>query len=364
MKTDGKILLILNLPPPFGGGEIRSEYLYQYLIGNNNYIIVSHSRKKSNKSSQGKFTLYNISYGFKIIAKTIYYIILHKPKKIYLGIPKQFNSFLKTAITISIASFFKVKIYGELAGNSFAFLEKINYQKRIGLFFLRKLSELRVLGQNVKNNLSQYEICKLVVIDNGIYVPPEKIDQSTKKFSNPIKLLFVGAMNYSKGIKNIIESMYLLKQDNISFHLHMMGEWSDRLQEEEILTYIRQNELNSFITFHGLITTKLKWEIYNECAILVHPTYWDGQPLVILEAMGCGLAVISTNIGAIPDTMINNYNGIILQENNSMELKNAIIRFYNNKPFLKEVAKNNIKTYHERFTINSYLLRMKKWLEE
>ncbi len=362
MSKSGKILLILNLPPPFGGGEIRSKYLYDHLIGKEEYRIISNSRKKSNKLTQGKFTFYNAFFGIKILIRTIFYIIFFKPRKIYLGIPKKFAPFIRTALIIGVASLFKIKIYGELAGDSFLFLTRnSNFKKRTGLFFLRKITELRVLGESVKNNLSQFNICKLIVIDNGIYVP-EDVKISKEFFSNPLKLLYVGALNYLKGIKNLVESINLLKKEGIKVHLHVMGEWSDKIQKEEILNYIKKNDIYNMITFHGLVTAGEKWKIYKECSILVHPTYWDGQPLVILEAMGCGLAVISTSIGAIPDTMIDHYNGILLPENNPEELSTAIKYFNNNKEHILETSKNNIKTYTERFTIDSYILRMTGWL--
>ncbi|MEO6838632.1 MAG: glycosyltransferase family 4 protein [Ginsengibacter sp.] len=362
MSKSGKILLILNLPPPYGGGEIRSEYLYKRLNGNEDYIIISNSRKKSNKSTQGKLTFYNIFFGIKIFAKAVYYIVFFRPKKLFLGIPKQFKPFTRTALIIGVASVFRIKINGELAGDSFVFLNKDNYQKKIGLFFLRKITEIRVLGESIKNKLSQFQICKLVVIDNGIYVP-KNIKSCRDNFSNPLKLLFVGAVNYSKGIKNLVECANLLKKEDINIRLDIMGEWSNTSQKEEIINYIKNNRLEDIITFHGLVTTEEKWKTYENNSILVHPTFWDGQPLVILEAMGCGLAIISTKVGAIPDTMQNDYNGTILPENNPTELCNAIKKYYNNREMIKTVSKNNIKTYHERYTIDSYILRMIKWLE-
>lgn len=358
-----RILLILNLPPPYGGGEIRSKYLFDYLSNNEKYIIITNSRVTSNKSTSGRFTISNIIFGIILILKTVYYIIYYRPTKLYLGIPKQFYPFIKTAPIISIAHFFKIKIYGELAGDSFLFLKKDNYRKKIGLFFLRKIFELRVLGQSVKNNLATFKITKLIVIDNGIYVP-DSVKISSETFFNPtLNILFVGAINYSKGIRNLIESINLLRNEGARVHLHIMGEWSNKIQKSEIVSFIDNNNLSEYITFHGLVTTDLKWEIYKKCQILAHPTFWDGQPLVILEAMGCGLAIISTNIGAIPDTMTNNYNGIILKENTPTELCNSIKYLYNDRQKIVEISNNNIQTYKEKYTINSYLLRMVRWLE-
>lgn len=362
MKKTGRILLILNLPPPYGGGEIISEYLYNHVSGDEKYYVISNSRNKSNKSTQGKFTFGNVYFGIKLFLKTLYYIVFFRPGKIYLIIPKQFKPFLRTALIIGAASYFNITIYGELAGENFVFLRQNNYQKKIGLFFLKQVSQIRVLGFTVKNKLAEFDICKLVVIDNGVYVPENFINIRNSK-ENTLQLLFVGALNYSKGIKTLIEAISLLQTERIEIHLHVMGEWSDNNQKTEILYYIKDNNLSEMVTFHGLVTSKEKWEIYKKCSILVHPTYWDGQPLVLLEAMGCGLALISTKIGAIPDTMKDNYNGLLLPENNPDELGTAIKTFYYDRELINKMAENNLKTFKEKFTIDSYILRMRNWLE-
>lgn len=358
-----KILLILNLPPPFGGGEIRSKYLFDHIRNNENFKIIATSRIKSNKSNHGKFTVSNFFFGIILFFKTLYYIIYYKPSKLYLGIPKEFYPFIKISLLISIAWLFKIRIYGELAGESFLFLKKDNYQKKIGLFFLRKIFDLRVLGQSVKLQLAKYNITKLTVIDNGIYVPDNNGISRDLIFSETLNILFVGALNYSKGIKNLFEAINILKNEEIKIHLHLMGEWSNEIQKNEIFNYITSNNLSEFITFYGLVKSKMKWEIYQKCQILAHPTYWDGQPLVILEAMGCGLVVISTKVGAIPDTMKNNFNGIILTENTPSELSKTIKYFYTDRPKILELSKNNIRTFRERFTLEAYLLKMTNWLE-
>jgi glycosyltransferase involved in cell wall biosynthesis len=365
MRKSGlnKILLILNLPPPYGGGEVRAEYLYNYLINNEKYIIISNSRKKSNKSKQGKISLSNICFGIKLFFRTLYYILYYKPTKLYIGIPKEFYAFIKTGLLISIAYIFKIKIYGELAGESFIFMRKNNYQKKIGLFFLRKISDLRVLSPSIKLQLSNLSLPRITVLENGIYVPLN-IDLTSDFFiSETLNILFVGALNYSKGIKNIIESILLLKNEKIKFHFHIMGEWSNKIQKDEIFNYIIINDLSKFITFYGLVTSNLKWAIYRKCHILAHPTYWDGQPLVILEAMGFGLTIISTNIGAIPYTMKNNINGLILFENTPQELSKAIMDFYKNRSSMWEISKRNIETFKKRFTLEAYLIRMVNWLD-
>ena len=362
MTKNNKILLILNIPPPYGGGEILAQYLCDNVENNENYIIIATSRNKSDKSTQGKFSAVNIYNGIRLIFLVLFKIVSQKPKKVYLLIPKQFNPFLQTAILIQLISFFRIAIMGELAGSSFVFLEKEGVKKKFGTYYLSKLTELRVLGESIKIELQKYNICALTVLENGIEVPDNNIING---YDNKIlNLLYVGAITFSKGIKTLIESIPLMLSDNITLHLNLMGEWSNATEKKEIFEYIKNNNLKEFITFHGLITTTEKWSLYKSSDILVHPTYWDGQPLVILEAMGCGLPIIATKVGAIPDTLKNNYNGILLEENSAESVAKAVLYCFNNPPFLQTISENNIKTYKKKYTVNAYLSRMKNWLEK
>lgn len=363
MRSGKKILMILNLPPPYGGGEIQSKHLFDHLVNNNKYSIIANSRKKSNKSTAGKLLFTNICNGILLIIKASHYIIRYKPSKVYLSVPKQFWPFIKTAIIINVASHFRVRVLGELAGGGFDFLKTDDYRKKIGFKILRKIDDLRVLGNSISKSLSDYGLTKTTVIANGIYVPDQFIVSSERLYDPVLNILYVGALNYSKGIKNLVEAAFLLKSAETIFHLHIMGEWSNIVEKEETIAYIDRCHLNDNITFYGLVTDDSKWDIYRNCQILAHATYWDGQPLVILEAMGCGLVVVSTDIGAIPDTMKNNYNGIILKENNPKELFNSLRYLNDNREILAEMSANNLKTYKEKYTISSFLSRMEGWLE-
>lgn len=357
------IFLILSTPPPYGGGEIQSLYLKEAFSSKQNYILFAYSRKSSNKTSQGQFTFKNIFWGLYLVLKSSCLLIRYRPKVIYSSIPKGFSAFIRTAIVLWFAKRLGVKVLGELAGVDFQFLQAEGIQKKIGLYFLNQVDTLRVLGESVKKNLERYNIKRTITMDNGIYVPPDAVIPRDIIFQTQINLLYVGALNFSKGIKNLVYAVSTCKQKKINIHLNLVGEWSNAQQKEDIEGYIRSNLLEEYITFHGLTHGQRKWNVFKKCAILVHPTYWDGQPLTILEAMGCGLAIITTPIGAIPDTVRHNVNGIILSENTPQKVFEAIELFYNNREYLLQVSTENIQTYNRRFTAGLFCERMESWFE-
>ncbi len=357
-----KILLVIHTPPPYGGGEIQAYHLKNQFSRNSNYIIYDYSRQHLTRFLQGRFSFDNLTFGVKWILKVLYLIIKEKPAKIYFTLPKGFYAFLRNGFIILIAHSLKIKILGELPGVNFIFLEKKGTLKyKIGLFLLRKVDEIRFLSETISNEHEKYMLKKHIVIDNGVEIP-QGVHVKELEFNRPsLQLIYVGTLEYSKGIQNIIEAVKICSAEKLQIHFNLLGGWVLESEKKSVLKTIEEFQLQELITFHGIKTNDAKWNILKMNAILVHPTYWDGVPLSILEAMGIGLAVISTYVGGIPDTVKNNHNGILLGENTPENLFYAIKYLNNNRQILKSISENNKTDFQNRFDLHIFLNNMNNW---
>lgn len=357
------VLLILNTPPPFGGGEIRGTYLKDYFADNRNYLLFTYSRKGSSKSSQGQPTFRNVIWGLFLIFKTLGLLIRYRPDKIYLMLPKNFSAFMRTAVMVWLARRLRVRVLADLAGASFPFLHNGALQRNVGLYFLRQLDDIKVLGQGIKSYLAEFGIEQTRILNNGVRIPASVQVTQDVIYGEPLNLLYVGALNFSKGIQKLVQAVELCKRNQVDVHLHLLGEWSNPEHQREIETFIKSHVLEERLTFHGLVTDDRKWQVYQSCALLVHPTHWDGQPLTILEAMGVGLGIISTHVGAIPDTIEDGTNGVLLQENTPEQIFQAIKLFYEDRDRLVRISETNIQTYQQTYTVEAFCQRMQNWFE-
>lgn len=358
-----KILLILSVPPPYGGGEIRALHLKQYFSHLDSVDVLVVRRESANKSSQGKCTIENLIHGFKFIVTAVYKLISIRPYIVFLSVPKTFLAFWRTSIVIYIAHLLKIKVLGELPGANFPFLKWNKFVRITGLHILKKITELRVLGQSIANDLKNKGLSNLLIMDNGIFVPKRNNSSVSRYFQTPLPLLYVGALENYKGIWQSIKAVRVCNLAGVQVEFNLLGEWGDEKQKIEICRFIESKKLGHIIKIHKPQFNESKWEFYFNTSILLHPTFWDGQPLTILEAMGCGLAIITTPVGAIPDTVEHGKNGIVLSENTPENIFTAIKYYYDNRNELQQVAKNNIKTFNERFTLDRYLANMQNWFE-
>ncbi len=361
MKTI-KLLLLLVVPPPYGGGENRALRMAGYFLGRDGVRALTFSRPWANKFTQGRVTFRNIFFGLYYIGRSAMHMIICRPQIMFFNIPKNIGAFLRMVPLFYLAQILRIKVYGELAGANFLFLEEGGWKKTVGLYFLRKLYSLRFLGESIAKYHEPYGFNNPVVFPNGSEHPCVKTVIDRPPDHARLELLFVGELSRSKGVGRIVQALHHCREDGLDVCCTLIGEWKDPAFENEMRALIQQNQLNAMIVFTGLLKGSEKWAFYEKAHILTHPTDLDGQPMTILEAMGSGLAIISTRIGAIPDTIEDGVNGMILPEISAEALYSAIRKLYFDRALLHGIRTQNVKTFRERYDLKTYLENVDRWL--
>ena len=99
---------------------------------------------------------------------------------------------------------------------------------------------------------------------------------------------------------------------------------------EKVQQYIRDNKLDNVAEYIGWISGEEKTKLLNEVDVFVLPSYNEGLPISILEAMSYNLPIISTKVGGIPEILKNEYNGYLINPGDLIALENAISALINN----------------------------------
>ena len=199
--------------------------------------------------------------------------------------------------------------------------------------------------------------CKSVhIVPNWL---PPLFDSPVKRrllsFKHKICFLFVGWIDCKKGIFDLLEAVNLLKDRSKEFSLNIAGNGS--LDQVELLLSLCQSL--PMVTFHGWIPPSEISSLMSQSDVLVLPSYSEGFPNVILEALSIGLPVISTNVGAIPDSVFNGRNGFLVDTHNPRKLSEAM-SYYLDDPSLVDLqsytCKDIVKLRHTRSTNIDLLL--------
>lgn len=204
-----------------------------------------------------------------------------------------------------------------------------------------------VKGEFLKT-LSESKKDDIDVIYNGI---------DTKLFSphktEPTKpnVLFAGNISIQKGALDLLQAWKIVIQNFSEAHLTFIGS-----------NY--SNEVNEFIQYNkdvikGSVEVKApipNFELvnyYNESWIVVIPSHFEANPLVVLEAMSCGCAVVCPDHTGFAEIVKNKYNGILCNTANPEELAAHMLTLLNDSKLMESLGSNARQTILERFDSTS-----------
>jgi len=242
--------------------------------------------------------------------------------------------------------FFKKKIIYHIHGGEYhLFYEESNdFVKRRINHMLNNVDLLICLSESWKSYFNNnFQIKKIEIIPNIVDFP---IKTEMKKGIKKVNFLFLGYINSGKGIYDIIDTITqytALFDGNIELWIGGIGE-TDVLKKK-----IKVNELESIVKFFGWVNGQKKMDLLNGCDVYILPSYNEGLPISILEAMSFSKPVISCPVGGIPEIVKNNENGILVEPGNLEELKNAILTFIDNPRLLREYGDRSSKLVQKHY---------------
>jgi len=143
-------------------------------------------------------------------------------------------------------------------------------------------------------------------------------------------ILFIGRIEKQKNLINLLNAVESLK----GFKLDIIGQGK---LKEDLEKYALERNIN--VEFLGIFPNNILPNIINKYEVFVLPSYWEGNPKVLLEAMSCGLVCIGSNISGINEIIIHKENGILCGTD-SDSIKLAIIDLINNEKLRKKLSSN------------------------
>lgn len=168
-----------------------------------------------------------------------------------------------------------------------------------------------------------------------------------KKFysNKQLEILHNGRFSPEKAHNIIIKACKKLRDNNIKFHLTLIG--SGKL-ENQVRDLIKRYDLYDFVTFLGYIDHKKIPKFMIDKDIFILPSLTEGLPISALEAMSMKLPMILTKVGGNPE-IAQDIGCILIDKNNHKQLYKAILYYYNNPKDIERGGNINRETIIKSF---------------
>lgn len=256
----------------------------------------------------------------KAILQFLYWMLFHPEIKIVHVQGSVGASFWRKAIFIYIAKFFHKKVVWHMHAGRFAvFYQQHRYAvKKV----VDKSDVIIALSEYWKEYFKKEFRAKRVEIIKNVISAPKAHKQQTSYFT----LLFLGLLGKNKGIYDLLECIWDHKvefQGKLKLYIGGNGEI------EHVKQLIKEYGIADIVIFEGWVSGDKKIELLNKSDAYILPSYKEGLPISILEAMSYGMPIISTPVGGIPEIVSNGENGYLVEPGNKEDIYKAIISLLN-----------------------------------
>jgi glycosyltransferase involved in cell wall biosynthesis len=146
-----------------------------------------------------------------------------------------------------------------------------------------------------------------------------RVDSNTIEYD----LLYAGRICLKKGVLDLLKAISNSIETEKELKAIFLGLFTEE-DKQVILDFIAKNELENHVEFPGFVPDIYDYILRSRVVVL--PTYRDYLPMLLLEALMLEKPIISTNVGDIPDVVVNNKNGFLIEPGDIHQLTDAIIR--------------------------------------
>lgn len=183
---------------------------------------------------------------------------------------------------------------------------------------------------------------------------------TTPYHDRPPLIGYIGRFSGEKGVPHFAQALPAILSNHQDLRVIIGG---DGQLKQEIEASLQEGGIADRVDLPGWISHDDLPKYLNQLRLLVLPSYTEGLPNIMLEAMACGTPVLATPVGAIPDVIRDGETGFIMEDNSPECIARNVMRALSS-PDMERIAENGRRFVGENFTFERVVERWKEVLEE
>lgn len=355
-----KILLYGTIPPPFHGSAVMINALLESAIINQRFnLIFQDISDRRSISNIGRWDAGNIWLAFKHSIEFLFKLLCHRPEIVYAPIALGMPGFLRDCLLIFPAILARKKLIVHFHNSAFGdFYDMASPPlKWCARYILTHTTRAIVLGESLRGIVrGQVSERRIIVIPNGL--DPTPFLRSEAQVHEPdreFRVLYLGNLIEEKGYWSVLEAALIVLRQEQHVHFTVAGPFYRHDGELRSLAFVKSHGLEDIVSFTGMVSGENKVKLLLDSDLFVFPPIAkEGQPLVLLEAMAAGLPIITTDQGAIRETVMDGENSFIVPEGDADAIAEKVILLMRDGALRLKMARASRKRFFSYYTLERW----------
>ena len=365
MTTKPRILFILHLPPPVHGAALVGSAIRESTLVNDTFDTRYINLSSSVSLEQvGRFSFGKVRTVFRLLSEVRRTLREWKPDLVYMTPSSTMPGLLKDALTARLVRRKGCKALLHFHNKGVAarqnrFVDDRLYRMLFRDAFVILLS--RLLYPDIRKYVPEERVS---YCPNGVSVPALDFSTALEMTgktppSAPLemtRILFLSNMIRSKGVSVLVDACRMLKERGIAFRCSLVGALSADYPGDSLVTEIWEKGLEGYVSYEGPRYGEEKWKAFSEADVFAFPTFYPDEcfPLVVLEAMGAGLPVVTTTEGALPEMVREGEDGFLCPKQDPEALADALARLLSDPALRARMGESGRARYESLFTLERF----------
>jgi glycosyltransferase involved in cell wall biosynthesis len=340
-----------------GGVAVFTDILLcsPYMRDRYNLIHLDTTRGARGSGLASRFALINIAYFLRQAIEFLRLMAWYRPKLMHIPV-NSFWAFWKNAAFILMAKAAGMKVVAHLHGGAFHKFYRGN-PPLVQLLISRIMRSADVIVA-LSNWWKSFLLEEVVDTTRNVTVIPNSVDLMFADIVGSASygaerdahlVLFVGAIGHHKGVFDILQAVPLVVERQPNAYFVFVGTEQALGEQAQVQKACSEANLGSAVRFLGQVTGQAKLDVFLKASIFILPSYGEGLPYALLEAMGSGLPVISTPVGAIPELVKEGRNGFLIQPGDYRALADRISRLLEDRSLRSRMSEANRETIEQHY---------------
>ena len=218
-----------------------------------------------------------------------------------------------------------------------------------------------VIFQN-KDNLKEFTERKLLKPDKCRLVNGSGVNMKRFKptpFPENLTFFMLSRVMYSKGIREYLQAARILKTRHPEVKFMLLGaveDLQDSMQMKDLVSFIEEGIIN----YYG--ETDDVRPYYEQCSVYVLPSYREGTPRTVLEAMATGRPIITTDAPGCRETVIEGVSGFLVPVRDSAALAEKLQWFIEHPGQIEKMGQESLKLCKDKFDVHKVNVKMREFM--
>lgn len=223
---------------------------------------------------------------------------------------------------------------------------------------VRAASFVRVISTFTRSQLmritGQWDPAKYAVVRLG--VDPDRFRPVAFRSSpSPFTILCVGRLIAGKGQRDLIQAVHIMRGKGLPVALRLVGAGPDH---DALADLIARLGLGDAVTLEGGVNQDRIRAYYESADLFALPSYAEGLPVVLMEAMAMGIACVSTHINGIPELIEDGVSGVLIAPSDITGLANALERLILDSALRQQLAETGRLRVLKQYDLNANLVEL------